>query len=422
MGKKYRVSNEYFYRRQERLLRHRLRRKNKKYNPNHIPLTQNNKRVIPPTELILFKNKEIKDVSSTIQLPEIFSITQNSKETLNKLYEIASLFFKESSLTISILCDHTKSMDLSALIILDIIIVKGRKYLNNLGFKCVVNGNLPPNKEEQELFIFSGLPKHLNLLKGISPQVEILDPFCTINDTNLETHRIIEYYDKCLRRNGYKLNNKGIAYFNKLINEIVDNARIHNGYREKFYCGGFYSHNIKKGQLSIISFGKTIYESLNSESTSENIKTKIQEYIKDQKRFFDVNYNKEMSWTVFALQYKISRLNSIDTPDRGTGTIQFIEAFMDMGQTINNDKPLMSLVSGNTHILFDGTYTLKEEKIENEMVKVIAFNKNNNLKEKPDKNYVKDLDIKFPGVIINVEFFMDPVYLEKFKENDINER
>lgn len=308
-------------------------------------------------------------------------------------------------------------MDLSALIILDTVIVKGKKYLNNQGFKCTINGNLPLEKEVQEIFIFSGLPKHLNLLKSISPEVEILDPFQTINDTNLETHRIIEYYDNCLKRNGYQLNDKGKIFFHSLINEIVDNARIHNGLKNKFYCGGFYSHNVKKGQLSIISFGNSIYESLNSNSTSENIKDKIIEYIEDQKNFFDFTYNEEMSWTVFALQYKISRLNSVETPDRGTGTIRFIEAFMAMGQTTKNDRPVMSLTSGHTHILFDGKYVLKEEKIKNEIVKVIAFNKNNNLKDKPDKDYVKDINVKFPGVIINVEFFVDPEYLEKFKED-----
>lgn len=422
MSKKYRESKEYYHNRQEKILRHRLKRKNKHYNPNHASVIQKNRNVIPPTELILFKNNKIKNIKSTIQLPEIFSITKNPKETLQKVYEIASLFFEEKNLNISILCEQTKEIDLSALIILDIIIVKGRRYLSNLGFRCYVEGNFPLDNNVKELFIFSGLPKHLDLLKGTSPQVETLNPFDTINDTNLETHKIIEYYNNCLKRNGYQLNNKGMIYFHKLINEIVDNARIHNGYRDKFYCGGFYSHNIKKGQLSIISFGKTIYESLNSDSTSENIKIKIKEYINDQKKFYDFSYNEEMSWTVFALQYKISRLNSIETPDRGTGTIQFIEAFMDMGQTIQNDKPIMSLVSGNTHILFDGTYTLKEQIISNEKVKVIAFNKNNNLKDKPDKNYVKDLNIKFPGVIINVEFFMDPAYLDKFKEEENNEK
>ena len=422
MGKKYRESIRYFQKRQERLLRHRLKRKNKHHNPNYIPAISDNKKIIPPTELMLFKNNKIKGINSTIFLPEIFSMTKNPKETLQKIYEIVSLFFERNDLNISILCEQIKDMDLSALIILDIIIVKGRRYLGNLGFKCHIEGDFPLDNNVKELFIFSGLPKHLDLLKGISPQVETLDPFDTINDTNLETHRIIEYYNNCLKRNGFQLNNKGMIYFHKLINEIVDNARIHNGYKDKFYCGGFYSHNVKKGQLSIISFGNTIYESLNSESTSNIIKEKIKEYINDQKKFYDFSYNEEMSWTVFALQYKISRLNSVEMPDRGTGTIQFIEAFMDMGQTIKNDKPIMSLVSGNTHILFDGTYTLKEQIVSKEKIKVIAFNKNNNLKDKPDKNYVKDLNIKFPGVIINVEFFVDPAYLERFREEDKNER
>lgn len=422
MAKKYRKSKEYYHNRQERLLRHRLKRKNKHYNHYRAYITQNNKNITPPTELILFKNNKIKGVNSTIQLPEIFSITKNPKETLQKVYEVVALFFENRNLNISILCEQTKEMDLSALVILSIIIVKGRRYLSNLGFRCHIEGDFPADDSVKEIFIFSGLPKHLDLLKGTSPQVETLNPFDTINDTNLETHKIIEYYNNCLRRNGFQLNNKGMIYFHKLINEIVDNARIHSGYKDKFYCGGFYSHNTKKGQLSIISFGDTIYESLNSDSTSENIKEKIREYINDQKKFYDFSYNEEMSWTVFALQYKISRLNSVETPDRGTGTIQFIEAFMDMGQTIQNDKPTMSLVSGNTHILFDGTYTLKEQIISNEKVKVIAFNRSNNLKDKPDKNYVKDLNIKFPGVIINIEFFVDSEYLDKFKEEEKDEK
>lgn len=421
MSKKYRESKEFFNRRQKRILRHKRRRKNKHYNPYYTHSLTLNKKIYPPTELQLLKDKKIKNIEPTIELPEVFSMTKNPKETLQKIYEITLLFFRTNDLKISILCENTKEMDLSALILLDIVIVKGRKYLNNLGFKCLITGNFPIDDNVKELFIFSGLPKHLDLLKGISPQVEILDPFNTINDTNLETHRIIEYYNNCLKRNGYQLNDNGKIYFNRLINEIVDNARIHNGYKDRFYCGGFYSHNIKKGQLSIISFGNTMYESLNSDTTSDTIKLKIKEYINDQKKFFDFSYNEEMSWTVFALQYKISRLNSVEMPDRGTGTIQFLEAFMEMGQTIKKKKPNMALISGHTHILFDGTYTLKEEIINKETLKVIAFNKNNNLKDKPDKDYVKNLNIKFPGVIINIEFFVDPVYLERFKEEEKNE-
>ena len=421
MLKAYRESVEYQKRRLERLLRHRIKRKDKKHNSYSTYLIRQNKRFQPPAELTLFKCQKYKNNSSSIELTEVFSITKNPKETLQCLYKIASWFFNNSNLDISILCEHTSEMDLSALIILDALIVKGKKYINKLGYKCKISGSFPSDINAKELFLFSGLPKYFDLSSKVSQQVELLDPFSTIDETTLETHRIIDYYDNCLNRNGYRLNKKGKIYLFYLINEIVDNARIHNDIKGKFYCGGFYSHNTKKGQLSIISFGNTMYESLNSPFTSENIKKKIIEYINVQKKFFDLNYNEEMSWTVFALQYKISRFNNAESEDRGTGTIQFIEAFMNMGQTMKQEKPIMSLVSGNTHILFDGTYTLKEKTIKNEKVKVIAFNEHNDLKEKPDKNYVKDMKIKFPGVIINIEFFMDPDYLERFKEGDKNE-
>lgn len=423
MAKRYRDSLEYIYRVQKRHLRHRNKRKKKKYNPNKSHLLLN-KRFTPtvPIELNLLKTKVVKSPKMEITLPLSFSIKNNSRKTIEIIKEITNYFFEENDLELIINCNETTDMDLSALILLDTIIVRGTHYLNKKGYKCFINGYLPKDPQTKEIFIYSGLPKHLNLLGDvIDKKIEILDPFLTINDTNIETHRIINYYNNCLKRNGYQLNTKGKVFFHSLINEIVDNARIHNGYKEKFYCGGFYSDRSKKGQLSIISFGNTIYESLNSETTTEEIKIKINDYIDCQKKFYDINYNEEMAWTVCALQYKISRFNSELTPDRGTGTIRFMEAFMNMGRTVNNDIPEMTLVSGKSQILFDGTYILKEEVINGESIQVIAFNKNNNLKEKPDKKYVKDVGVKFPGVIINVEFFVDRNYLERFKEENDNE-
>ncbi len=420
MGSKYRESLEFLHRREKKILKRKKNRKNKKYKPYKSNLLSNNN-LIPniPIELNLLKTKRIKSPKMEITLPISFSVKNNAKETISIIKEITNYFFEENDLELIINCNETIDMDLSALILLDIVIVRGTKYLNKRGYKCFINGYLPKDLVTKEIFIYSGLPKHLKLLEDKTDnKIEILDPFLTIDDTNLETHRIIEYYNNCLKRNGYKLNDKGKIFFNSLINEIVDNARIHNGYKEIFYCGGFYSDRTKKGQLSIISFGNTIYESLNSETTSDEIKEKINDYISCQKNFYDISYNEEMAWTVYALQYKISRFNNEITPDRGTGTIHFMEAFMTMGRTINNDVPEMVLISGNTNILFDGTYTLKDEKIGGEDIKVIAFNDNNNLKEKPNKNYVKDMGIKFPGVIINVEFYVDKDYLERFKEEE----
>lgn len=82
----------------------------------------------------------------------------------------------------------------------------------------------------------------------------------------------------------------------------------------------------------------------------------------------------------------------------------------------------MTILSGNTHILFDGTYTLKEKKINKTTTKVIAFNSTNDLKKRPNEKYVKILENKFPGTIISCEFYVDREYLTMIKEEDKNEK
>lgn len=376
------------------------------------------KNIVPPYEISSLKMERTKiwKAQEDVKLPNNFSLTNNPDEVIMTIKRVASFFQQDRDLTLRVSCKDVTDMDLSALIVLDVIIVKGMNYIRRKGFSCTVGGDMPSNQEIFRLFTYSGLPKHLQaIIPSTNKAVETLDPFAAKDDTNLETHRIIEYYDKCLNHNGFKLNNKGKAYLSSLINEIVDNARIHSGLKKRFYCGGFYDHEARRGQLAIISFGNSMYESLNGESTNLIIKEQIKKHVHQQKQFFSFNYNEEMSWTVFALQYKISRLNNSASPDRGTGTIKFIEAFSKIGRASNHDDPKMCLVSGNTHILFDGTYNLKDETVNGQKVKVIAFNKENSLKKKPDQNYVKKMAEKFPGVVINVEFYMDASHLDKFK-------
>ena len=71
----------------------------------------------------------------------------------------------------------------------------------------------------------------------------------------------------------------------------------------------------------------------------------------------------------------------------------------------------MSIMSGNTHILFDGTHTLTDH--ENGR-KVIAFNSDNDLKQPPDPDYVKNLGkVHFPGTIISIKFRLDKTQTTK---------
>jgi hypothetical protein len=65
----------------------------------------------------------------------------------------------------------------------------------------------------------------------------------------------------------------------------------------------------------------------------------------------------------------------------------------------------LSIVSGNTRITFDGTYRLidKFKGKNNRKFKMMTFNRNGDIKQKPDKKYVSFVKNYFPGTIISAK-------------------
>ena len=74
----------------------------------------------------------------------------------------------------------------------------------------------------------------------------------------------------------------------------------------------------------------------------------------------------------------------------------------------------MALVSGRTHIAFDGRYLMKEiETPSRELRKTITFNKKHDLGVAPDPTCVRILERFFPGTLLSVRFFIDPMHLDE---------
>ena len=421
-----------------KIARNKKKRKNKKYNPNKNyflqPIKSSTAKMLrTKVQKILEKNNFIKkiDIESNkaiIRIPKEFCFIRNPEQTLDVLKRI-NYFFEKTKIE-EIFFDYSECelLGLDASVVTDVIIIDGLKYRKRLNIPVKLNGNYPKTSSAIQVFITSGLLKHLDISSEIEdPLVERLDPFAK-NESSLDlTNKVILYYQKCLQRNGYELSPKGIDKFNNLVGEIIDNLGNHCGKNGDWFVSGHFAqrenNELGKGTLTFISFGNTIYESLKEPDVSSRIRKKLEAHTKCHKKLFEIgSWNEEMSWTVFALQYKISRLNSKKAPDRGTGTIKFIQNFSILGKTFESEKPLMTILSGNTHILFDGTYNLKNKIIRNKEVPVIAFNKENDLKKRPDKKAVKLLKNKFPGTIITVEFFVDSRYLKTIKEDKNNEK
>ncbi len=411
--------------RSEKIARHKKKRRCKHKNNNFF--SKSNKFILKKSQITFDNNNFYKrvnncDVKEThINIPENFSLIENPDNSIETLKEINYLFFKSNTNRIVMNYSNCKKLGLEASVITDLIVLNGLNYRKKINHSVKLSGNVPSSYNAGEIFWNSGLLKHLSLSKVEDPRVERLDPFTiTMHDSNYATNETLTYFNNCLLRTGFLLNDDGISYFTRLIGEIIGNAKEHSGSNGEWYVSGHFTQatpgNYGKGCLSFISIGNTIYENLIHNCKSEETKRKINNHLKAHKSLFNVGFNEEASVTVFGLQYKISSETDENNLDRGTGTIKFIDSFSNLGKTFNNEKPKMTIVSGNTHILFDGTYNLQNMKKNNQEIQVIAFNEENDLYKRPDSNYVKILKNRFPGVIISIEFYLDKMYLIKMRE------
>ena len=202
----------------------------------------------------------------------------------------------------------------------------------------------------------------------------------------------------------------------------MDNLCLHCGEGGTWLVAGHFDQDTKanrgRGTLVLASFGKTFYESLSGKDSSLSVRNRIKSLIETRIKNGDSESEKEAIWTLLALQYRVSRLNNEENPDRGTGTIKMIDAFMQLGRTTKANDPIMAINTGKAQILFDGRYQLSK-KVKNTVgtIPVIAFNDKNSLEEPADRQYVKLLKKSFPGAIITIEFYVDPTYIERSMKN-----
>jgi len=95
--------------------------------------------------------------------------------------------------------------------------------------------------------------------------------------------------------------------------------------------------------------------------------------------------------------------------DRGTGTVQLIEAFQQLHRECaagDTQEPSMAIISGSTHILFNGKYRMEKDSNGRH---IIAFNEKNDLNDPPDEDCVTRLgDVAFPGTIVSLQFNLNP--------------
>jgi len=354
-----------------------------------------------------------------IEIPSIFSLITNPEESIQTLKKIFTAIQNEKVQELFLDYSKCEELGLCASSVTDIIILNGIKYRRIINKPLNTRGNVPKSKEAREIFIISGLVKHLGISKIENKNTVRLD-IIKNEEQGKMTDKIIQYYDKCLNTQNYQLTAQGKSKFAHMIGEVLDNVNQHAGELATWYASGHF--NIDKDRkdgkcrLVLFDFGDSIYEGLNREDTTEYTKKLLRDKTKEHYNIFNKKWNEEPLWMLYVLQYNVSRKRVDVEDDRGKGTIKLINNFMHIGKNMEGNNPIMAILSGNGYILFDSTYTLKEKMVNDKQIPIIAFNEENDLSKKPDSKYVKRIDENFPGTMISMEFYLDKEYIEKQME------
>ena len=413
-------------------------RKQKKDKRQHIDQNKRKNNILLDfLTLSNFNKKRRTDIynnKATIYIPEIFSFIENPDDTIETLQRVMYLGLRKDVHEIELDHSNCSELEIGASAVMDILLlcVKDLKRIKGKTFN--LGGVLPEDKNIREILFISGilntlglvrhdeLPSMVKKLEMIHGGSDVLKIFRNQHYTSGEAAtEITNYFNDCLSTQGFNLNSEGKKLVSEMVGEVIDNCGLHSGDFSQWYAIGHYTMtgHVEYGEcmLSIFNFGQTIYEGLNSPSTSPIIKDDLLNMSKTHRGFFGVGgWCEEVLWTLYSLQDGVSRLRDSQTdPDRGTGTIKLINSFQQIGDTYKGKKAKMSIVSGNSYILFDHKYSLKEINIQgaNGMEKrsIIAFNSTNNLDEPPDANNVKRLHNYFPGTIISMKFYLDKKFI-----------
>jgi hypothetical protein len=368
--------------------------------------------------------------------PSVFSLIANPDESLQALKVLRRTL--EISTLQSLHFDHTDCslLDLCASVVQDVLVIRGRRQASFRRGGLRIYGDLPENPQARLLLYSTGIMKQLGLSKinDIPPEIRERLRFSELragspsppnitSDSELAASALADFFDECLRIEDHQLKPALKGNLIDLITEVLDNAEQHGQGDKLWYSIGYYNTHEKPedgGECHIVlfNFGDTIFESLNRPDTSEELRRQISDLAAEHERrgYFTATidqgraewswvplWQEESLWTLYALQEGVSRFsNKPEGIDRGNGTIKMIEFFTELA----SGMPQMALLSGRTHILFDGKYRLQPKKVGDEERKVIAFNASNDLRERPDEKYVRTLRNKFPGTLLSLRFHL----------------
>jgi hypothetical protein len=357
-------------------------------------------------------------------IPTVFSFIDNPDETIATLRGLACAALARRTGALLMAAQDAQELDhcaesVAATVLRD---ATSKRRLD-------VNGVYPFDMEIREIVMATGAPQELGhvqgefddylrfkLRRGRKSQVSGYRS----SEKEAATTNLVEYLNECLGKYDFELAAEEADLVSELAGEVLANGEEHGGSGEWFVAGYMRQpRHLTYGDchITIFNVGRTIYDTLRTLPKSSLLRKEIDERVArhTRRRLFSHHWTKENLWTVYALQEAVSRHNRGESVlgNRGVGTVKMIEFFQSIGRS-SDRQPRMCLVSGSTHVLFDGRHKLETVDVEGGRTRrIIAFNQANDLDLPPDPTSVRNLGHPFPGTLLSLRFYLEREHLSK---------
>lgn len=430
--------------------RHKLKRKERKKKGgfDKIPSQFQISQIAPKSysSLIRFLNKKIpKEIlpNKKIVIPKELSFVSNFELTIKFFKDLHNSLYKTNH---DIVLDFEKCISLNVgtatylKIMLDEYYFFRKKY-NDSNYSNIVKevtverskttktnkmlyalriGNVFDNDDDDELRDSSYLPLGLKTISKLRSGYKE-------NKKGKICKEVNSFINGSLEGIGIEFDPIGRKLIDNLLSEILGNAEDHSILSNYYVNGVSFKEDKDKSyiefNLVIMNFGFSIYEGF-QETKEKNVDViemmdrYYNNYMELLNGIHDKNYTKESLYTLLALQQGISRIKYKDK-SRGNGTMNFIKAFMELGQYgVEGEKfeSKLNVISGHTVIECSKKY--RPYKVKDSDIFHLSLNHERDLKKLPCRSSIFTKEEYFPGTILQAKIYMSEEYFLKLIEEN----
>ncbi|MGT3162481.1 hypothetical protein [Yersinia enterocolitica] len=392
-------------------------------------------------------NIGMRNFDGNLLVPKKFTFFEQPEIALNFIYRAMRLVRESKYRVVNLNYSRTTDFCLGAECLLSIALTEARK--SNINFEkgnVSINGIYPPKSQHLEIIRDVGVVRDLSeaedtKIQDFSNKETAQKQIIFINDSigkesssafaddskNKASELFTKYINDCLNPYCLELLPEAETKLKSCMGELLDNAERHCGLtqRPRWYVRGYvnHSHSHPVCEVAVFNFGKTIpetFQNLSNDHYSYN--NHVLPYVNKHKK--SKGMFKEGLVTIAALQERVSCMNASNKDSNGTGTMELLDVFQGMHDHLRRIQgedvimPVMSLITGGTHIRFDGKFRIIKKKLKqgDKTRQVYPFNAIG-LENAPDRAYLSEMQqVKFPGVMVNIRFPLPSVRMDPANE------